>query len=850
MATKPVNITIGATLASSIGTSVRGAKNQLGQLGSAMSTLSKQQETALRLQKLRSDTEHLGLAFNKAKQRSDALRDALSSQGPPTAAQAQQMQKAAMVADKARNALVRQRDALRELKGSLLDAGIDTRNLTVESVKLGSQLDVLRKRTMALSQAQQAEQAHREKRRQLVGDVMAMTAVGMSLAAPAAIAIKFEDQMAKVGAVSNATKEQLVELTAKAREMGRDTRYSATEAGQGMQYLAMAGFNAQQQIAAIGGVLSVASAAGADLGTTSDIVSNVISGFGLSAAEAQRVGDVLTKTFTSSNTTLESLGETFKYVAPVAHGVGADIELVAAMIGVMGDSGIQGSMAGTALRSMFTRMVAPAKDAQKHMAAMGITVQQMQEIMADPETQNAARYIKEMGINVADKQGNLRNWMDILSELSVKLGNLNEQEKMAAMTAIFGKNALSGSIAVMEAFKKDEAYLDEQVANMRKRGATEKEIQEYRLKTRNKIQDRYNQNMLASQEGFANRVSRAMEDTTGGALRVLRSATEDLAIEIGNILSPSIRSTAEVMSVWANAMTKLVAEHPVLTRVVLGTAAAVLSLGIAWKVLGFAWSVTKAPFLSAATMVEALRSRLALATIIAGGAPAKFGILGQTLRALLPTIFSINAALWANSLLLVGAAIAGAALLIYKYWEPLKSFFGGFFEGIKAGFAGTGAALQPLGTAFQWIGEMFSGAWKWLMGLLQPVSMAKTELEGFASVGASVGEIIGTALGGALKAVTLPLCTVIDGFKWVKNLALGDDKEAENKGNPDVNLGTSHLKAQPVNGKNIAVTHNNSPTINITVPSGTDAQGVAEATRREVQRALQEQRTDNSGLYD
>ena len=479
MATKPVNITIGATLASSIGTSVRGAKNQLGQLGSAMSTLSKQQETALRLQKLRSDTEHLGLAFNKAKQRSDALRDALSSQGPPTAAQAQQMQKAAMVADKARNALVRQRDALRELKGSLRDAGIDTRNLTVESVKLGSQLDVLRKRTMALSQAQQAEQAHREKRRQLVGDVMAMTAVGMSLAAPAAIAIKFEDQMAKVGAVSNATKEQLVELTAKAREMGRDTRYSATEAGQGMQYLAMAGFNAQQQIAAIGGVLSVASAAGADLGTTSDIVSNVISGFGLSAAEAQRVGDVLTKTFTSSNTTLESLGETFKYVAPVAHGVGADIELVAAMIGVMGDSGIQGSMAGTALRSMFTRMVAPAKDAQKHMAAMGITVQQMQEIMADPETQNAARYIKEMGINVADKQGNLRNWMDILSELSVKLGNLNEQEKMAAMTAIFGKNALSGSIAVMEAFKKDEAYLDEQVANMRKRGATEKEIQEY-----------------------------------------------------------------------------------------------------------------------------------------------------------------------------------------------------------------------------------------------------------------------------------------------------------------------------------------------------------------------------------
>ncbi|MDR2489298.1 MAG: phage tail tape measure protein [Desulfovibrio sp.] len=98
--------------------------------------------------------------------------------------------------------------------------------------------------------------------------------------------------------------------------------------------------------------------------------------------------------------------------APVATAAGASIELVSAMAGVMGDAGIQGTMAGTAMRSMFTRMVAPAKDAKRHMAQMDITAEQMAEIMADPETQAAARHIKQMGIQVADEQGNLRDWMD------------------------------------------------------------------------------------------------------------------------------------------------------------------------------------------------------------------------------------------------------------------------------------------------------------------------------------------------------------------------------------------------------------------------------------------------------
>lgn len=139
--------------------------------------------------------------------------------------------------------------------------------------------------------------------------------------------------MSRVGAM---TEKQMAGLTARARELGRDTKFTAVEVGQGMEYLTMAGFNARQTVQSIGGVLDVAAAAGTDLGRTSDIVSNV-----------------LTKTFTSSNTTLESPGETMKYVAPVAKSAGASIELMAAMVGVLGDAGIQGSMAGTTLRNTF-----------------------------------------------------------------------------------------------------------------------------------------------------------------------------------------------------------------------------------------------------------------------------------------------------------------------------------------------------------------------------------------------------------------------------------------------------------------------------------------------------------------
>lgn len=795
MAGKPVNITIGATVASSLGAAVRDAKNQLGTLGAKISSLNDKKVKVDQLVAMKAQTNDLGRAYGQARKRADELSAAYAAMGPPTAAQTREMRAAEQAAEKAGAALTKQREALRELRASLHSAGVDTRNLGTESVRLGSQLDTLKRRTEALSRARQADKDNRDKRGQHLGNVMSTAAVGMTLAAPLKTAMDFEAQMSRVGAVSNSTKEQQVQLTAKAREMGRDTKFSALEAGQGMEYLAMAGFNANQQMAAIGGVLDVAAAAGTELGRTSDIVSNALTGFGLQADQAGRVGDVLTKTFTGSNTTLESLGETLKYVAPVASSAGASIELVAAMTGVLGDAGIQGSMAGTTLRNTFLRLIAPAKDAQKHMKQLGISAEQMREIMADPEGQQAAHYIKKMGIDVADENGNLRDWMDILTELSVKMGNLSQADRLEAASSIFGKYAVSGGLALLDSLRHDEKYIEEQVKNMREQGATEEEIQKYRLETRNKLQDRYNKNLLASQQGFAKQVAARMLDNTKGEFTILGSAVSDLAIEIGNVLAPAARDSAKNLTSLANKASAFVHAFPVLSRAVLLGVGSILLLSLSAYALGFAWTVLKAPFLKMNVVWQKVRAEQALlrisnaetgasATLLgskwgafkskAGGVGGVLRQIGGGLLSLIPAIGSVTAALLTNPItwiiLGIGLLIGGVALTIRKYWEPLSAFFGGVWAGIKAAFAPLLEAFAPLQPLFSAVGDAIGSVVDWFSKLFEPVKLSKEEMSDWAALGQRFGQ----DLGEGFKLLFTPvqyLCDrigdIINAIKWL-----------------------------------------------------------------------------------
>ena len=847
--THPISITIGATLASSLGSSVRGAEAQLGRLGQTMKALDAKSSSMNRLGDLRNQAADAGKAWQdaqskmaglqakkstgeystkgleSAQQRVAALeaklansasmsaskrlkveqslanaRERLATQSANAESQfARELEQTAAQAAKAKERFNQTKAAVAELSAELQRAGVNTRSLNTEQAKLGSTMAMLEKRTESLTRARAAEQANHDKRMQLMGSMMSTMAVGMTLAAPIKEAVEFEAQMSRVGAVANATGKQLVQLTEEARKQGRDTKFSALEAAQGMEYLAMAGFNATQQVQAIGGVLNVAAAAGTDLGRTADLVSNALTGFGLSADQAGRVGDVLTKTFTSSNTTLESLGETLKYVAPVATQAGASLEFVAAMAGVMGDAGIQGSMAGTALRSMFLRMIDPAKAGQKALDQMGITAEQMKELMANGDLGGGAEQIKQMGISVTDEKGNLRDWMDILIEVNAKMKNMTQQEKLAAASAIAGKHAVSGFLAVLSSLDHDAGYIDAAVKNAIDSGASEEEVKQLRerLEKSTKLQERYHQNMLASQEGFAKKVATRMLDNTKGSLVILGSAMSDLAISIGDVLSPALRSSAESLTVLTNKVSSFVQAFPVLSRVVLMGIGSLLTLSLATYALGFAWTVLKAPFLRMGTIFASIRAEQALLAASNAATGASTTLLGQqwtnlkgsmvgmvagvrnaalAFWAMLPAIGATTAALLANPItwivIGIGAAVAGAALLIRKYWDPMAAYLGGVWEGIKDGLGPAlttiGEALAPLAPVFGVIADAVGAVVGWIGSLLEPVTLTKGEFNELSASGRSLGQTIGSVLGTALMVITTPIQAVGMAVGWLQ----------------------------------------------------------------------------------
>lgn len=348
--------------------------------------------------------------------------------------------------------------------------------------------------------------ANQARRSALMGEAFGVAALAGSLAASLRPAINFERSMAEVAAVARADDEELAKLTETARELGATTPWAASEAAAGMKFLAMAGFEASETIDAMPGMLQLASAGAIDLARASDIASNILTGFGMQAGEMGYLGDVLTNTFTSSNTDLGMLGETMKYVAPNAQALGVSLEQTAAMAGKLGDAGIQGSQAGTALRAMMLRLAALPKPAADAMA--------------------------QLGVQTVDASGNLRDMPTILAEVNEGLQRLGTGEQAKLINDIFGMEAASAA-----------AVLLEQAGS----GA----LQAYAE--------------TLSETGSAARIAAQMNDTAAGAIKRLQSMTENLAISVGSILLPQIVElldtiipVIESVRIWAEAHPELI----------------------------------------------------------------------------------------------------------------------------------------------------------------------------------------------------------------------------------------------------------------------------------------------------
>lgn len=300
------------------------------------------------------------------------------------------------------------------------------------------------------------------------------------------VASDFEEGMSKVQAVSGATAEEMEKLEEQAKEMGETTRFSATEAASGQEFLARAGFEANQIISAMPGLLDLAASSNMDLGRAADIASNIISGFGYEANEAGRVADVLAKASASANTNVEQLGGAMQFVAPVAATLGLEMEGLTAAVGFMSDAGIQGEKAGRQLRQGMLRLASP--------------------------TGKAAGIIEELGINVFDAEGNMKSMPEVIAELNKGLGDMESDARAAALATIFGTESTAGWSTLLD------------------RGADE--LADYAKE-------------LENAEGAASDMADTMEDNAKGSMREFRSALESAGIAASEHLLPAFTSMVE-----------------------------------------------------------------------------------------------------------------------------------------------------------------------------------------------------------------------------------------------------------------------------------------------------------------
>ncbi|SFU89075.1 phage tail tape measure protein [Butyrivibrio sp. M55] len=317
-----------------------------------------------------------------------------------------------------------------------------------------------------------------------VGQKFLPVTAGVTALGTAAVktAADFDSAMSKVAAVSGATGEEFDKLKAKAREMGSKTKFSASEAAEAMNYMAMAGWKTEDMLGGIEGVMNLAAASGEDLATTSDIVTDALTAFGLSASESGHFADVLAAASSNANTNVSMMGETFKYCAPIAGSLGFSVEDTAEAIGLMANAGIKSTQAGTALRTIMTNLSGDVKI--------------------------CGESIGEVSIATTNADGSMRDLSDILADCRMAFSGLSESEKAAAAESLVGKNAMSGFLALMNAGEADINKLSGAIANC---------------------------------DGTAAGMADTMQDNLAGQLTILKSQLEELAISFGELLMPAIR---------------------------------------------------------------------------------------------------------------------------------------------------------------------------------------------------------------------------------------------------------------------------------------------------------------------
>lgn len=453
----------------------------------------------------------------------------------------------------------------------------------------------------------------------------------------------FESAMSKVSAISGATGSDLDALNQKAQEMGAKTKFSATESAEAFTYMAMAGWKTEDMLQGIDGIMALAAADGLDLATTSDIVTDALTAFGLSADDSGHFADVLAAAASNANTNVSLLGESFKYAAPVAGALGYSAEDTAIALGLMANAGIKGSQGGTALRSSLSRLIKPTDD--------------------------AAALMEQYGLSMTNADGSMKSLGEVMEMLRTKMGGLSEAEQAQAAATLFGQEAMSGMLAVINASDSDYEKLT---------------------------------SAIYGADGAAQQMADTMLDNLSGQLTLLKSALEGLAIQFGEILMPYIKQFVQWLQNLVQKLQEMTPEQKeqIVKWAAFAAAIGPVLLAVGKLVTGIGNVISV--FGKLKTAIPAVKGAL----VAVKGAIAGISAPVVAVVAVIGTLVAAFATLWKTN--------EEFRNKITAIWNQIKGTFDKLCQGIVD-------RLNKLGFDFENIGEVLKAIWKGFCDFLAPI---------------------------------------------------------------------------------------------------------------------------------
>jgi TP901 family phage tail tape measure protein len=762
-----VSVEIGAALSSGWTSAFRRAPAQVSQLGDAIRTLESRSKRLDQFQTLKDKTDRARTAWKTAQRTVARLNQEIARTEEPTQTQIRALRQAEKTATRARTGWERNDTALRSLRQRMEAAGESTQSLTRQQTRLGRALDSLRSRYQALGETQRRIQANSARRDAFRGQMLDAVALGAALGAPIKAAIDFESAMADVKkVVSFSEPDGLIKMGDTIKAMSREIPITAAGLA---------------QITAAGGQLGIKAI---DLPDFTETVAKMSTAFDMLPEQAGDAMAKLANVYQMPIKDIASLGDAINHlsdntaakaqdIVPVLQRVGGTAKqfgLGAVQVAALADSfialGKPPEVAATAINALLVKLQTASKQGKKFQSALsdiGLSGQELEDAIA------------------GDAQGALMGFLETLE-------GVDEQSRAGILTDLFG----------ME-YSDDISLLAGSLDNYRKALSLTADKTQY--------------------AGSMQREFEARSKTTENNLALLKNQIAEVGINLGSVLLPALNTTVGYLRNGSAAIADFSKEHPVLTKAIMLTAGGLIAAKVAAIGLGYGFTFVRGAALSTVSAYQRVAAGIALTkagttsfsstfpnlvsgwqSVTAGATRYRTGLMSFS-RTAIPTAISgiraLGIAAVTNPIGIAITALAVAGGLIYKYWQPLGTFFGGVWKGFSAAIGPVTEGLKPLlnilspiGTVISWVGRGIGAAATWFGDLLTPVEVAGETLEEFASTGERVGQIIGAVF----KAILSPIKVASKAIGWVGdqwNKLFGDQK---NDNTPDVKKPNNSLK--------------------------------------------------------